>query len=299
MVTARSVEQQLKRIGFKRYGWGRGEVSELENILLPGEEIYECTNGIYEGGFALLVSTDVRVLLIDKKPFNYLTVEDLRFDMISEMDYSHRLLGADINISSGDKNLHFRSYNQRRLRKLISHVQHCMAEAKKKQSSHQEGQNMHLEQIDQQLQAYLEAQQQQQVQLQRIQLAQQLGTAPPPTLPEPVKPGPELADYLFAQSLLAQHQAETGRQDLPLRAAPLTAAVQAQTAVALPTDSQLNEIYAAGWREVFGKHDNQAALRIAYSKLPMMLRNRKFGRPSFHAHSQSTKFEPGVPPSAG
>jgi len=27
-------------------------------------------------------------------------------------------------------------------------------------------------------------------------------------------------------------------------------------------------------------------ITIAYSKLPMMLRNRKFGRPSLHAHSR-------------
>ncbi|HSX47612.1 MAG TPA: PH domain-containing protein, partial [Patescibacteria group bacterium] len=92
----------------------------------------------------------MRVLLVDKKPLNYLTVEDMRFDMISEMDYSHRLLGATISISSGDKNLRFRSYNQARLRKLIGHVQHCMAESKKRIDTHQEGQVQHLEQINKQ-----------------------------------------------------------------------------------------------------------------------------------------------------
>src|SRR5438132_639320 len=112
MVSTESVKKQLKRVGFKHNGWGRGEVSELEHILLPDEEVYECVNGIYEGGFALLLATDVRVLLVDKKPLNYLTVEDLRFDMINEIDYSHRLLGAQISIASGDKNLRFRSYNQ-------------------------------------------------------------------------------------------------------------------------------------------------------------------------------------------
>ena len=124
-------------------------------------------NGIYEGGFALLVATDVRVLLIDKKPLNYLTVEDLRFDMINEMDYNHRLLGAAISIATGNKNLKFRSYNQPRLRKLIGHVQHSMADIKRQQNTHQEGQNQHLEQINQQLQSYLMAQQQQQLQLQQ------------------------------------------------------------------------------------------------------------------------------------
>src|ERR1700690_4438056 len=73
MVSKKSVVEQLKKIGFKHEAWGRGEVRELHNILIPDEEIVECVNGIYEGGFALLVATNVRVLLIDKKPLNYLT----------------------------------------------------------------------------------------------------------------------------------------------------------------------------------------------------------------------------------
>src|ERR1017187_5838297 len=180
MISAASVQQQLKKLKFKHNGWGRGEVNELEHILVADEEIYECVNGVYEGGFALLVATDVRVLLIDKKPLNYLTVEDLRFDMINEIDYSHRLIGARINIATGSKTLRFFSYNQRRLRQLITHVQQCMAEAKQQQSSHQEDQNQHLEQINKQLQTYLMAQYQYQQQLQQAQQPSQTGVEPTP-----------------------------------------------------------------------------------------------------------------------
>ncbi len=88
MVSKKSVEAQLKRIHFNYLAWGKTEIQELPNIILPEEHILECVNGMYEGGFALLVATDMRVLLIDKKPLNYLTVEDLRFDMISEIDLS-------------------------------------------------------------------------------------------------------------------------------------------------------------------------------------------------------------------
>src|SRR4051812_16256902 len=209
MVSKKTIEKQLKDLGFNIRGWGRGEVDELHKIILPDEEIYEVVNGIYEGGFALLLTTDIRVLLVDKKPLNYLTVEDMRFDMITEIDYSHRVIGANITISAGDKHLKFRSYNQQRLRKLIGHVQHCMAEIKKKQSSHQEGQVQHLEQINQQLQSYLVAQQKQQQQLYEQLEAVRSNTdiqATFPATPEPVKPSPELADYLFAQGLMAQHE---------------------------------------------------------------------------------------------
>jgi hypothetical protein len=322
MVNARLIEKQLKSLGFNYRGWGRSEVGELRNIILPDEEIFECVNGIYDGGFAMLLATDVRVLLVDKKPLNYLTVEDLRFDMINEIDYNHRLFGAYIKISAGETTLKFTSINQPRLRKLIGHVQLCMAEAKKKQAGHQEGQNQHLQQINQQLQSYLLAQYQQQQklqeQLQDVKSGQGLA-ASLKQQPEPVRPSPELADYLYAQSLLAQHQARTGQAILP-PAEPAPGADPARS-------NQMADLYSEGLQEVFGKRnqgsvDNNAVpeqpvrsvrvpsltqmtaaihhplevnpMSIAYSKLPMALRNRKFGRPSLHV----PRHEPSAPASS-
>lgn len=292
MVSAKSIERQLQRLGFNHRGWGRTEVQELQNIILPDEEIYECVNGLYEGGFALLLATDVRVLLVDKKPLNYLTVEDLRFDMINEIDYNHRLVGAYITIvTSGSKNLRFTSINQQRLRQLIGHVQRCMAEVKKKQSTHQAGQHQHLKQINRQLRSYLVAQYEQQQKLYEhlrgLQTDQQ-AKATAVTVPEPVKPSPELADYLFAQGLLAQHETKTEQtgesQALPAGDLPVAETVP----VAAPVRrDQLAELYSAGMREVFGgKQASQPAsdegggeinpLQVAYSKLPLAMRKRRF-----------------------
>jgi hypothetical protein len=349
MVSVESVEKQLKRLKFNVHGWGRSEVRELHRIVMEGEEIYECVNGMYEGGFALLVATDSRVLLIDKKPLNYLTVEDLRFDMINELDYSHRLLGAHITISAGSKSLTFKSYNQPRLRKLITHVQHCMAESKKSQSAGQQDQKQHLEQINQQLQAYLIAQHQQQETLREQLKGVGSNSAEAATVPESPKPSPALSDFLFAQSLLKQYReqetAQAARpeatQSTPAETQFFEATVEpvavAEPAVAsaaiappqlrqlLQTDASphLADLYAEGMKEIFGRQNNQQqealpqpeqpmltatavqaapaqpthnpleinALSIAYSKLPMALRNRKFGRPSFHAHSQAAKIQ--------
>lgn len=326
MVSEQSVKDQLKKIGFNHTGWGRTEAHELHKILLPDEEIYELANGFYEGGFAMLISTDIRVLLVDKKPMNYLTVEDLRFDMINEMDYSHRLIGANISIATGNKTLKFTSWNQGRLRKLIGHVQDCMAQAKRQQSNQAEDQKGHLEQINQQLQAYLVAQHQNQVRMEEIQRAQAAGSTPPPAL-EPVKPSPELADFLYAQSLLAQYKAHTGKNDLSLE--PTTSVLPDPVPVpSVQGTPQLNDLYQEGFQEIFGKNDYRPTalavprepdqptthshiphlgiskafeinpLKVAYSKLPMALRNRKFGRPSFHAHSNSVPQTPVEPAGA-
>lgn len=288
MVSRSEVVKQLKKIGFNYRGWGRTEISELPNILLPGEEIYECVNGIYDGGFALLLATDIRVLLVDKKPLSYLTVEDMRFDMISEMDFNHRLLMADIGISSGDKNLRFKSFNKMKLRKLIGHVQHCMAEVKKQESNHQDSQVSHLEQINKQLQTYLMAQYQYQVELQGY-----INNNPKTNVAstDPPKPNRELADYLYAQSLLEQYnnsqktEPESGEADLELDNNDLP-----------NTDEQdvKDDIYEEGAKEIFGNAVasrynlspettspstgmaiNINPKRIAFSKLPIALRLRQ------------------------
>jgi hypothetical protein len=321
MVTLKSVEKQLKRIRFNHASWNHAEAMELPNILLQDEVIYECVNGTYEGGFALLCATNVRMLLIDKKPFKFLTVEDLRFDMINQIDYSHRLFGAQISVSAGSKNLKFMSFNQERLRKLIGHVQHCMAESKKEQSTNAETQQQHLEQINQQLQTYLIAQQQQQEELRKqlSDVSRANSGAPSGVQPikqiEPLKPSPELSDYLFAQTLLNQYRASQTQDAQPSSAQPVAdnitianpptePAVSSQplTDMMQKNDrSQLADIYSAGMNEIFGSRSVAPVsdalppapnkdlpsvnnplevnpLRIAYSKLPMALRDRAFVR---------------------
>jgi hypothetical protein len=159
MISRDNLEQQLKRIRFNSRGWGRSEAGELCDILMPDEEIDECVNGYYEAGFAMLVATKDRIVLVDKKPLNYLSVEDMRFDTINEFDYSHRLIGAEVKISAGMKTLHFTSWNQERLRRLLGFVQYRMTEVKKIQQTHQADQKAHLEHLDRQLQLFLAIQQ--------------------------------------------------------------------------------------------------------------------------------------------
>ena len=128
MVTREYVQQQLKLIGYKVGFFNKAEVNELVNILMPNENIYECVNGYYEGGYALLVVTNDRLLLIDKKPLQFLTIEDVRFTQISQIFYNNRLIGAFMSIFFlGVKNLKFNSLNKTRLRNLVIQVQNLIS----------------------------------------------------------------------------------------------------------------------------------------------------------------------------
>lgn len=158
MISQADLDKQLKQQKIKLGRWGRSEVAELAEVLTPNEKISQVVNGYYENGFALLVSTDHRMLLIDKKPFNFLNVEDFRFDMINQLDYNHRLFNSGINVSAGPKNLTFKSTNHQGLRKLIDSVQCRMINIKEEKKDVAERQHSKLDQLDHTLKAYIQAQ---------------------------------------------------------------------------------------------------------------------------------------------
>lgn len=126
MMQIHAIEDQLKEIGCNFRFIGRPEIKELTKILLPDEKIIQCANGYYEAGVALVCVTDHRFLLIDKKPM-FLTIEDVRFDMISEIDFSHKLFNATLKIHSTNKSVTFTSWNHSRLRTLVDYLQQHVA----------------------------------------------------------------------------------------------------------------------------------------------------------------------------
>jgi len=125
MVKADIVKKQLDSLGVDFHFWGKAELRELENIIVPGESIIHCVKGRYDNGFAVLVTTDRRLLLIDKKPF-FLTLEDFRYDMIAEIKFDHRLIDATVRIRTSSKELRFTSTRINRLRALTAYTQDRM-----------------------------------------------------------------------------------------------------------------------------------------------------------------------------
>lgn len=122
MIPLHKVEAQLKRIGCNFRVWGRPEIRELRNILMDNEEIAGATNGRYSGGFAFLTVTNFRLLLVDRKPL-FLTTEDIRFDMITEIDFNAQLLNSTAYIITPTRELVFSSWNQHRLRVIVNYTQ--------------------------------------------------------------------------------------------------------------------------------------------------------------------------------
>lgn len=137
MVHQSIIEARLNQLGIKRSRWFQPEIRELSQILMDNETIITMVAGRYFGGFALLVATDHRLLLIDKKVM-FLTVDDIRYDMISEIDFTSRLIDSTIHIFTVNKQHSFTSSKGKRLlRQLVSYIQQRITEIRHYQQSPQ------------------------------------------------------------------------------------------------------------------------------------------------------------------
>ena len=122
MVAQKSFDAQLKQLSLRFRLFGRAEIRELRKILQTHEKIKHCIYGFYQGGSGLLVATDHRILLIDKRPF-YVNVEDVHYATVRDIDFTPRALQGALHIISDSKKLVFRSVSDARLRRLRDYVQ--------------------------------------------------------------------------------------------------------------------------------------------------------------------------------
>jgi len=127
MVDKKIVKYQLAAINEDLPFWVRPELKELPKIMVKDEVIQGAVNGRYQGGFALLCVTNHRILIVDKKPL-FLAVEDIRYDMISEVNYTHQLFDSSIHFASLNKELWFSSFRKVQLRQITDYIQHKLSE---------------------------------------------------------------------------------------------------------------------------------------------------------------------------
>jgi len=136
MVHPSVIEARLGKLGFRTSRWFRAEINELQHILMHDEQIISLACGRYFGSFALLVATDQRLLIIDKRVF-FMTIEDIRYDMISEIDFNmQQMYAANLTVYTMNKTHKFMSVKyKRQLRELATFTQRRVWELRQMQPS--------------------------------------------------------------------------------------------------------------------------------------------------------------------
>lgn len=105
------------------------QLAEIPKMILPNEEVLSVISGFYTAGSAILCVTSKRILLIDKK-FIRLNFEDIRFESISEVNYSHQMFVANLKLYYTGRVLEFKTWYKDELRELAQYVQDKMFESR-------------------------------------------------------------------------------------------------------------------------------------------------------------------------
>lgn len=122
MKTLHGVKSQLAAIGFKPSLLSDSAVRQLPGILDESENIEQAVHGRYEGGYALLVATNRRMLFLDKKIMSF-RVEDYAYYTISEIEYRNSPFMGHLVIHCRSNTIHIQSAQQRKLRMFARHLE--------------------------------------------------------------------------------------------------------------------------------------------------------------------------------
>jgi hypothetical protein len=83
---------------------GRKEICELPSILWDDEDVLDIVQGLYNNGNGILVSTQLRLVFVDKGLLYGLKVEDFSYEKVSSVQYETGLFFGTITIfTSGNK----------------------------------------------------------------------------------------------------------------------------------------------------------------------------------------------------
>ena len=111
------MKKEIRKLGADRFDLMLPETHALLDIIHNDEVIVGIVYGVYQqnnaehsGGRGVLVATDRRVLLVDKKPI-FLKCDELSYNVVSGISYSKAGIAGTITIHSRTGDISIRTYN--------------------------------------------------------------------------------------------------------------------------------------------------------------------------------------------
>lgn len=113
---------------------GRKEINELPQILAEGEKVNNIIQGTYNNGQGILVSTNRRLVFIDKGLIYGLKVEDFPLDKISSIQYETGLLLAKVKIHTSGNIAVIDNVEKTSARQFAEFVRNYISQPKEQQT---------------------------------------------------------------------------------------------------------------------------------------------------------------------
>jgi len=122
MANTLDVRKQLLQAGFRNKYMGWSAINQLPMILEEDEMIERAISGMYEGGYAVILATNRRILFLDKKPFSF-RAEDIHYEMVSEVEHYMGPIMAKLRIHGLSKSIELSSLHHSSVQSFAIHVE--------------------------------------------------------------------------------------------------------------------------------------------------------------------------------
>lgn len=120
------VVDELRNAGVSKFGLTRFDIHYLPAVIHPTEHVQGVVYGYNNGESLIIVATDQRVIALEKKPF-YINQDDISYDVVSGVSFSHAGLGSTITLHTRIKDYKVHTLNRKAAGRFIHFIEfHCM-----------------------------------------------------------------------------------------------------------------------------------------------------------------------------
>lgn len=144
------IKSHIKSLGLDNIStfFGRKEINELPDILNSNENMDHIIQGTYNNGQGILVSTNRRLVFIDKGLLYGLKVEDFPLDKITSIQYETGLIFGKVKIHISSNIANIDNVEKGAARKFAEFVRNKLSEPKTPTTAQKNSEPNALEQLE-------------------------------------------------------------------------------------------------------------------------------------------------------
>lgn len=103
----KEVKLELARLGVSRFQLSQPEIHELTRVLFDDESIKAFVMGIYDGGYGMLVATNLRLLFVDVMAFGRVIIDDIPYTSINAIELRLGIFFGTVSVLARSRNYKF------------------------------------------------------------------------------------------------------------------------------------------------------------------------------------------------
>lgn len=119
---AERIKNRLRELGLNRYELWSSESRYLPHVIHPEEHIGGVVFGYKEGSLVMMVATDQRVMILDKKPL-FVNKDELNYDMLGGVRFTHAGIGSTVTLHTRIEEHSLVTFNKTAAERFVSYIE--------------------------------------------------------------------------------------------------------------------------------------------------------------------------------